>query len=158
MIEKTVLIIDDEPDFLDVMSEYLSSFFGRVLTAENGRTGLMMSQSEPFDLIISDLNMPLMKGDDFLRQLRAQGNLTPVVFLTGNADKELAVTALRLGASDVFEKPVDFEVLKEGIQRIFEIQKREQALRAIDDPLQSHQAKKMIGLLRNVNEKKIKSS
>lgn len=158
MIEKTVLIIDDEPDFVDVMSEYLSTFFGRVLAADNGQAGLEMSQSEPFDLIISDLNMPLMKGDDFLRQLRAQGNLTPVVFLTGNADKELAVTALRLGASDVFEKPVKLEILKDGIQRIFEIQKREQALQSIDDPHESLQAKKMIGLLKSVNEKKLKSS
>ena len=156
MYNKAVLFIDDEPDFRDVMTDFLGSLFSRVLSAGNGSEAIRLTDGETFDLIICDLNMPLMRGDEFLRKLRAKGNLTPVIFLTGNADKDVAVAALRLGAVDVLDKPITFEALEAAIGRIFEIQKREQDLTKKESPEEIAQAQKMIGLLRAVNEKKLR--
>jgi DNA-binding NtrC family response regulator len=100
-----VLIIDDEPDLLDALSCFLTPHFTTVATAPDGESGLAMHRNSAFDVIISDLRMPKMTGQELLKELRASNDETPFIILTGFADLEATTLALRLGAFDFFTKP-----------------------------------------------------
>lgn len=107
--KKKLLIVDDEVDLRDLLYEQLIELDIEngleIHQAENGKIALDLAQSEWFDAILSDINMPIMTGLEFLANLRKTGSETPVVFLTGFADKSKAIEALRLDAFDFLEKP-----------------------------------------------------
>lgn len=155
--KKSILIVDDEPALREVLIDYFAQYYDAVYQAENGREALQIVLQEKITVILSDMFMPSMKGDEFLRQLRAAGFETPVVFLSGNADKEVVVTALRLGASDVVDKPVDLDVLSAKIEKVIEIERRKHLIHVLESQGRTGEAqkeKKMLGLLQVVNEKK----
>ena len=98
--------------------------------------------------------MPGLPGDQFVRKLRASGDLTPVVFLTANATKELILTALRLGVSDVFEKPFDSDFLVNSLDRVLEIERRRLSIATNKSKENQNSEKKMLGILQVVSESK----
>ena len=102
-----VLLVDDEPDYLDVLEHYLGELDLVVHTADCGRRALnRVAQVSP-DLIVLDVNMPDMSGFDVCRQLRLREEtmLLPVIFSTGLDASEDRVLALEAGATDFFSKP-----------------------------------------------------
>lgn len=155
---KTILVIEDEADFREILAEFFRDKYDRVLMACNGVEGLDICQAETVSIILSDLMMPKMMGDDFLQRLRAAGSMTPVVFLSGNSDKELALTALRLGAGDVLDKPIDLDRIASCLDRVLEIHRREKLFNNSDDHETQEKNRKMVGLLRAVNSKKNKQT
>src|SRR5947208_13982885 len=86
----------------------------RVATAFDGREGLEKAQALPPDLILTDVMMPRMRGDELLSELRAHTELAtvPVVVLTAKADNDLRVKRLRAGAQDFLTKPFSAEELR----------------------------------------------
>ncbi|MCE3009700.1 MAG: response regulator [Proteobacteria bacterium] len=155
---KTILFIEDNQDYRETLADLLSDSFDCVLTAANGSEALNIAKSEHIDIILSDVSMPEMRGDDFLTRLRAIGKTTPIVFLTGNADKDLAVSVLRLGAADVIDKPAQYSTIRECLEQVIEINRRESALHHAKTEAEAEKEKKMLGLLRVVNDRKRKSS
>lgn len=151
---KTILLVEDEFDYREILEDLLKDKFERILTADHGNEALEKLSSESIDLIVCDVNMPEMQGDQFLRHLRAKGYSHPVIFLTGNADKELSVSVLRLGASDVLDKPCPFPIILETIHRVLECQKRENELNEMPEGKDKEKAKKMLGLLKVVGDSK----
>ncbi len=89
--------------------------------ASNGKEALELTTKQTFDAILTDINMPIMNGIEFLKSLRANGNETPVVILTGHYDKELVIQALRLGAFEFLDKPWSEENLADVIGRALEL-------------------------------------
>lgn len=112
---KTLLIVDDEPAILELLAEEFTASGVRCITSERPLEALALVKSERPDAILSDINMPGMDGITLLRKIREEGNDTPLVFLTGFADKEKVTQALRLGASDFHEKPFDRAALKRSV-------------------------------------------
>jgi DNA-binding NtrC family response regulator len=110
-----LLIVDDEADVLEVLVEALASLDisqgFEIATAKNGHEALKMIGSQGFDAVLSDINMPIMSGLEFLYELRKAGKETPVIFITGAGDKDRAVEALRLGCFDFLDKPWNHEKL-----------------------------------------------
>ncbi len=106
---KTVLIVDDSPENLDIMRGILSPFY-RVLVATNGRKALKvaMSPSRP-DLILMDINMPEMDGYEACRLLKLDSwtSNIPILFVTAKSDMEDESLGFALGASDYLVKPVN---------------------------------------------------
>lgn len=122
MIKKrTLLIVDDEVEILEVLRDQLESPDLEVRTASNGQVALELAQKQSFDAILSDLSMPQMNGLELLKALRDEGNLVPFVILTAFGDKSLAIKALRLGAFDFLEKPIVEADLLEVIDRAVEL-------------------------------------
>lgn len=117
---KSALIIDDEADLLEGLSESLSDIFENVSKAMNGEEAYNLVLSHEYDLIISDIMMPKMKGDEFLRKLRMKGIHTPIIFITGNGSKDNLMSALRLGAVDFVEKPFDIDHFLNTVKRTME--------------------------------------
>lgn len=117
---KSALIIDDEADLLEGLSESLVDVFENISKAMNGEEAFELVMKNEYDLIISDIMMPKMKGDDFLRKLRMKGILTPIIFITGNGSKDNLISALRLGAVDFVEKPFDIDHFLNMVKRTME--------------------------------------
>jgi DNA-binding NtrC family response regulator len=118
---KKLLIVDDEPEILAVLKDQLEEDGMDIQTASAGKQALELCERESFDAILSDLNMPQMDGLKFLKNLRDRGNQTPFVVLTGYADKDKAVQALKLGAFDFLEKPWSSEQLEEVVSKALEL-------------------------------------
>jgi len=113
-----ILIIDDEETLSYFLKESLSEEY-EVLLAPTGRRGLE-ELNKPVDLVLLDLKLPDMDGLDILRYIRAGESDIPVIVLTGHAEVASAVEAMRLGAYDYLEKPLDVGALKERIARALE--------------------------------------
>lgn len=107
----TILIVDDEKNILSGLSEAFSLEGYDVLTAENGKIAWDIINSNSVDLVISDLRMPEMTGDELIRRISSSYPTLPVIVLTGHGTIENAVESMRDGAIDFFTKPVDLDKL-----------------------------------------------
>jgi DNA-binding NtrC family response regulator len=111
MNESTVLLVDDEEDFVEVLAERLEARGLTVDTAGNGELALEKARKRPFDAILLDMAMPGMNGIDTLQGLLQINPDLQVILLTGRATLGQAVEAMKLGALDFLEKPADIETL-----------------------------------------------
>lgn len=100
-----VLIIDDEPDFLHVLKSYLATGEREVQTAASGEQGLQMLEQTQFDVVVTDMAMPGMSGQDVLREVKKLGAYLPVIIMTGVGTIEGAVEAIQAGAFHYITKP-----------------------------------------------------
>lgn len=112
----SVLLIDDDLEYLDILSERLTIRGMEVATAESGVAALDLVRKSYFDVLVLDLQMPTMDGLQVLEQLAAIKPEQPVLLLTGHATVAKGVQAMKLGAADVVEKPVNIRELVEKIQ------------------------------------------
>lgn len=115
-----VLIADDDPPTRDLLASVLSDADYDVSLAADGVSALARVHEQPFDLILSDVNMPGLDGLALLDQFLREGITTPVIMLTGVSDGESEASALRLGAVDFIRKPVRKDVLLLRVRRILE--------------------------------------
>ena len=129
MSKAFVLVVDDEPEFLDTVSQRLTLRDFRVDTALDGEQALEKIQNNLYDVIVMDLQMPRLNGIDTLQQALTRKPNLQIILLTGHATVQKGVEAMRLGAMDFLEKPVDIEVLTEKIVQGRErrIEKEDQA-------------------------------
>lgn len=116
MTEK-VLLVDDEEDFLEVMGERLASRGIDVTTSISAEDALQQIETDIFDAVILDLQMPGMDGIDALKKIRERHPEIQVILLTGHATVEKGVEAIKLGAMDFVEKPADLAILSEKIKK-----------------------------------------
>jgi two-component system response regulator RegA len=116
MSEK-ILLVDDEKDFLDVMSERIEARGMEVTTAESAVKALKQVESGGFDAIILDLMMPGMDGLETLKAIKKKNPDLQVILLTGHATIEKGIEAMKLGAMDFLEKPADLDKLTEIIKK-----------------------------------------
>jgi CheY-like chemotaxis protein len=106
-----VLLVDDNEDFIEVLSMDVEDLGFTVKTALSVDAALELLANEPLDIVVSDLHMEGKSGMDFIFELRESNNMIPFIFLTGAATKAVAVEALRHGAFDLLEKPIEPEEL-----------------------------------------------
>jgi DNA-binding NtrC family response regulator len=111
-----VLLVDDEVEFLEVMSERLRRRGLEVRTAESGSEAVRLSRDEAFDAVVLDLAMPGMDGIQTLRELLEVQPRLQVMILSGRATVKTAAEATQLGAVDILEKPADIDELVERIR------------------------------------------
>jgi two-component system, NtrC family, sensor kinase len=116
MTEK-ILLVDDEADFLSIMSERMKNRGMDVSTASSAKEAIEMAEAESFDAIILDLQMPGMDGLEALKVLKTKKPELQVIFLTGHATIEKGVEAMKLGAMDLMEKPADLRILSDKIKK-----------------------------------------
>jgi DNA-binding NtrC family response regulator len=112
-----ILVIDDEPDIRESLDALLSSEGYRVELAANAAEGLRRLEASSYDLLLLDLMLPDQGGMEVLEQVRARDRETPVFLITAYGSVEVAVQALKRGASDYFSKPWDNEKLLIEIDR-----------------------------------------
>ncbi|PKA15527.1 ATP-binding response regulator [Leptospira haakeii] len=111
-----ILFVDDEEVIRDLFQEIFGSEYELVL-AGTAEQGLVLAESETFDLIITDIRLPRMNGIEFITKLREKGVDTPFIVITGNQDIQISINALRLGAVDFFLKPFRMEAIRYSLLR-----------------------------------------
>ncbi len=116
MSEK-VLLVDDEVDFLDTLSERMRNRGMEVSTSSSGAEALKKVEQESYDVIILDLMMPGVDGLEALKILKEKRPELQVILLTGHASVEKGIEAMKLGAMDFLEKPADLSQLTEKIKK-----------------------------------------
>lgn len=102
-----VLIIDDERAIRRALKEILEYENCQVIEAENGKEGLDTIHSNAVDVIFCDIKMPIMDGMELLHQLKEEGSDVPIIMISGHGTLETAVQAIKIGAFDFIEKPLD---------------------------------------------------
>ncbi|MCC6394086.1 MAG: sigma-54-dependent Fis family transcriptional regulator [Bryobacterales bacterium] len=113
-----ILIVDDEADIRESLETLLSLEHYQVDEAQNGAEGLRKMEQSNYDLVLLDLMMPDKSGMDVLREVRERDQDTPICMITAYGSIEVAVSALKAGASDYFSKPWDNEKLLIEIDRL----------------------------------------
>lgn len=103
-----ILLAEDNPDNQELISHYIRKTGAQVSIAENGARALEQGLNTNYDLILMDMQMPIMDGTDCTRQLRRQGCSTPIVALTANATKDDINDCKTAGCNDFLSKPVDW--------------------------------------------------
>jgi two-component system response regulator HydG len=115
-----VLIVDDEAGTRAALKSLLETQGYSVDQASDGALALERLVEQPPDLIVTDLDMPVMNGMQLLSALRERGQDVPVIVATSAAELSSAVEAMRAGATDYLTKPVDFDALLLSIERAIE--------------------------------------
>ena len=117
-----ILIVDDEADIVSTLQYRLKFCEFNVITAGNGKEGLEKAENEKPDLILLDINMPIMDGHEMLERIRNRPDLkdTPVIMFTAYSDKRDITKSANLGIADYVTKPFDFAELMEKISNALE--------------------------------------
>jgi DNA-binding NtrC family response regulator len=110
-IPTRVLLVDDEADFVEMLSLRLNEIGERVTPAYSGRECLEILGQKTIDVVILDIRMPGMDGIETLREIKKRFPLVEVMMLTGHGTTETAVEGMKLGAFDYLMKPADFDEL-----------------------------------------------
>lgn len=116
-MSKFLLIVDDEAEIRNIISQTMEESKVNCLMAENGQKALdvLAKHSGQIAAVVSDISMPGMTGLEFIEKTRIQGFDFPVIFITGFGDKKTVAEALRLGAFDFIDKPFDLDKLEKSI-------------------------------------------
>ncbi len=114
-LNASVLIVDDEEQFLEMLSKRLQARGLRIDSTTQGADALKKISEKDFDAIVLDLTMPGMDGIEVLHRIKQDNPDLQVIILTGHATLEKGVEAMKGGAVDFMEKPVDMNILLEKI-------------------------------------------
>ncbi len=133
-MNKRILVVDDEPQILEVLKLYLSRDGFRVSTASDGNAALAAYELQQPDLVLLDLMIPQIEGLEVFRRIRAK-NSTPIIMLTAKGEELDRVLGLEMGADDYIVKPFS---PREVVARVKNILRRASASReeeSADKPL-----------------------
>jgi len=114
-LDGRILLVDDEERFLKLLSERLEVRGLKVTYVTSGEEALARIEEQNFDVIVLDLAMPGIDGIETLKQLKAKDPDSEIIMLTGHATVHNGIEAMKLGAEDFLEKPVDIGLLLEKI-------------------------------------------
>jgi DNA-binding NtrC family response regulator len=120
-----ILLVDDENISRKSVSNFLKNYLGHQVTeCDSGKTAFQLFKENPFPMVVTDIRMPVMTGMELLQEIKKldSGKTSDVVLITGHGDLNSAVQALRSGAYDYLQKPIDVEELAAVTDRIAEHQ------------------------------------
>ena len=106
-----VLVVDDEKDFVEILSLRLKEAGEKVSAAYSGKACLETLEKEDIDVVILDIKMPGMDGMETLGEIKKRFPLVEVIMLTGHGTTKTAVEGMKMGAFDYLLKPADFDDL-----------------------------------------------
>ena len=105
VILKRILLVDDDVDFLDAAALVLTEHQYHVVACRSANEALANIKGDNFHVVVSDIKMPVMSGIELLEEIHGLNPRLPVILMTGDADMDLAMDAIRKGAFDFIIKP-----------------------------------------------------
>jgi two-component system, NtrC family, C4-dicarboxylate transport response regulator DctD len=150
-VEPNILVVDDDPYLLMAIGQTLTLSGYSVDTFTSPLEALEKQKKTTYAAIITDIKMPVMDGLQFLTHVRASDPELPVIMITGHGDVALAVTAIKSGAYDFLQKPVDEDVLNACLVRAVEKRRLILENRRLNNNLaeQRHDLTRFYGLIGN---------
>ncbi|PID39189.1 MAG: two-component system response regulator [Proteobacteria bacterium] len=113
---ESVLLVDDEVEFLDIMAERMRARDMEVTTSTSASEALSLIATESYDAVVMDFQMPEMDGIQALKAIKEKKPEMQIILLTGHATVQKGVEAMKAGAIDVVEKPADLDALSDKIK------------------------------------------
>ncbi|NOX87779.1 MAG: hybrid sensor histidine kinase/response regulator [Calditrichaeota bacterium] len=154
MKKHTILIVEDSPPNIDVLTGLLSSEY-KLLIATSGEKALdILSKGEPPDLILQDIMLPGMNGFEVCHRIRQKKEICeiPVIFLSGEADKDKIVQGFRVGGQDYVTKPFNPEELLSRVRTHLDLKDKSEQLKSLNRSLEDKVAERTAAL-RIANQK-----
>ena len=146
-----VLVVDDDPLLGEIVVSRLRTYAYDVSYAENGKKALEYLVAHPVDLIISDLDMPVMNGYEFIYNVRKHPETRhiPIIVITGSEDGTACERALSFGATAFLTKPVNWTLFNHNLWYVLNNSRREQSIRAarVEAESASRQKDNMISVI-----------
>lgn len=115
---KKILLVDDDPDNTYVFAHILERAGYKVIKARNGREAVKLVKVESPDLILMDMQLPVMSGYEATKEIRKMVNI-PVIALTANAMPSDRDKAIKAGCSDYISKPIEYQSFMKKINDFF---------------------------------------
>lgn len=114
---KKILVVEDDPNILEVTRAFLMAEGYEVFTSENGMEAFGIFESQTFDLIIMDIMMPKMDGYTLCELIRTKSD-TPILMLTALGEEDSELKGFELGADDYIQKPFSYKVLLKRVEAL----------------------------------------
>lgn len=123
--KKSIVAVDDSGIILKMLEKLLGEEYAYMGFSKGMRALKYLKEARTPDLIILDIEMPIIDGYEMLEMIRKKEELkeTPVLFLTSNNDKEHVVKAIKAGANDYIVKPVDENVFMDKVRKLLKEEK-----------------------------------
>ena len=121
-----ILVVDDEEGARDLFNTILTDEGYDVSLANGGEEALGLFKSNPFNLVITDIKMPVMDGLQLLQEIRKMGSKTDVIMVTAYGEVESYLKAMSLGAAEYINKPIRIKELKRIVHKILTEQRARQ--------------------------------
>jgi DNA-binding response OmpR family regulator len=113
-----ILVVDDEEDARELFYTILSGEGYDVTLANDGEAALNVLNKDPYDLVITDIKMPVMDGLQLLQEIRKTGSKTDVIMVTAYGEVETYLKAMSLGAAEYINKPIRIKELKRIVHKV----------------------------------------
>jgi signal transduction histidine kinase len=148
MEQPRVLIVDDDTALLHALPQMLALRMShlQVDTAESVLGALQQAQEQDYDAIVSDIKMPGMDGITLIEHLQQRCPETPTLLITGHGERDLVIRALRAGAYDFLEKPIDRDYFVSSLQRAIQTRQMRRQITEQQQALEhyTHQLEQMV--------------
>lgn len=141
----SVLVVDDEVGMQTILKKALGKFFGRVESAGSVEEAEELRCKEHFDLIVLDINLPGRSGIEWEEAFNDSDKRADVIFMTGYADLEMTISALKLGASDFILKPFNLEQMIQAVLRCMDKRLEQRMQYALKRDVSRHITTEIIG-------------
>ncbi len=130
---RKVLVVDDNAEFVDFIRKVLESRDFRVSIALDGKTGIEKASSDIPELVLLDLKLPDIPGEDVLVRIKEIHKDIAVIVITGYGGEQIAVDMMRKGAIDFLSKPIEYDILLSSMKNALEIRDAQIADRVMDE-------------------------
>lgn len=117
LLATKVMLVDDEEEFIELMSQRLETRGLKIITVTSGEEAIEMADDQNLDVAVVDFAMPGIDGIETLRQIKEKRPDIEIIMLTGQGTIQSGIEAMKHGAIDYLEKPVDLNVLMEKIRQ-----------------------------------------
>jgi DNA-binding NtrC family response regulator len=153
MARKRILLVDDDSYHREPIQIALETAGYEVQTAANGKEALKQLEEGEFDLILSDLKMPVMNGMELLAAVEAHHPGVPLLIITAHGSVDNAVEAMKRGARDYIQKPIQLDELELKVSRELEVRAKDTEIKRLRSELQDkYRFSNMIGKSRNMEQ------
>lgn len=154
--ETSILIVEDEPEILNLLKNIFSKYFSKVYTATNGKRGMEIVKESSPDIVLTDILMPEISGTELIAKMRSEGIDTPVIIISSSRERDDLKKAIKLGVYDFIEKPFKRADVEKVVSRVLEMAVRNNDLPRMIFLYGIHskevkQQKKFIGLLHAIS-------
>ena len=114
----TILYVEDEDNIREMLSRFIKRFCKELYTAQNGSIGLELYKKHAPDIIISDIRMPVMSGLDMAKEIKKENPEQMIIFISAHSESDFLFEAINMQADGYILKPVDFDILKEKLEKL----------------------------------------
>lgn len=141
----SVLVVDDEPGMQAILKKALGKWFASVDCAGCVEAAEQLRQANHYDLIVLDINLPGRSGIEWEEAFHDKDKPADVIFMTGYADLETAISALKLGASDFILKPFNLDQMLSAVKRCMDKRVQQRMQYALNQDMQRHIRTEIVG-------------